>query len=679
MARLTIEQVAAPNMSAAGNMLAQAGASFDRGISAAGGLLEKYQEGQQSKGDAALLGEIAGIQDEAGLADFLSTADLANANLSDDMRAHVLGLRDNVIGYAQGRADVDQTRANTALTGANTRRTNVSTDLALAGESRTAADWAYGNQRRDELAALTPAYANAVASGQQNGYNVPQGEVQTQVYDGLLARGIPEHVAQGFMMNFQDESGFNVDITEAEANVHGTFGKGLYQLTGARRDAFEAKYGNDYSIDNQLDFMMEELGGSESAAAQAIFNTSNAGEAGAAIVRNFLRPAQEHQDSRSAAYLRSGSAPITSNGAQSPAAAALMQAVASNSTMTIEDVNAIVNGVNAAQDRGQAQIDTAEAARVADAQAGSILAGIQSPDVTSTAGLANSIINDSNLTPTQQLAAVSASEQAAAGPLGGILAPQVEADPLLQAQADSDARTRQREIDALPQTRLLNTAERYGDDPTNGLIEDLGLGSDGEDPRTYVFGLFGENVDDNQLRRHINTIAESAGVTPAMAAAAMADEFKRDPWGTNRRDKRFNPDDVVAYLNETVGPEGMRAYEGALVQQQTRDARSQSIQLQISAAQTQLAKATDPARRQQLQNQVNQLKDQSLNGITPQEAQQKLRTYMQGNGMAARLRQIGDPDSADYFRAIEDMRTEIERDQTLTDREKSLLISTMTG
>ena len=126
--------------------------------------------------------------------------------------------------------------------------------------------------------------------------------IKDQVYQGLLERGMPPHVAEGFMMNFADESGFDPSITERVPNVHGTRGKGLYQLTGPRRQAYESMYGNDYSVDNQLDFLMQELQGPESRAAEAIYAAQTPGEAGAAIVNKFLRPAAEHAQARTARY-----------------------------------------------------------------------------------------------------------------------------------------------------------------------------------------------------------------------------------------------------------------------------------------------------------------------------------------------------------------------------------------
>lgn len=125
---------------------------------------------------------------------------------------------------------------------------------------------------------------------------------------GLVARGLPDHIAEGFVKNMQDESGLNPGINEAAPLVPGSRGGfGLYQLTGPRRRAFEA-FASERGlplddVDAQLDFMMMELQGPERAAWEKISGAQNAGEAGAAIVNYFLRPAEEHRASRAAEYL----------------------------------------------------------------------------------------------------------------------------------------------------------------------------------------------------------------------------------------------------------------------------------------------------------------------------------------------------------------------------------------
>ena len=134
---------------------------------------------------------------------------------------------------------------------------------------------------------------------------VSKGQVQQEFYESLIEEGLPEHVAQGMMMNAQDESGFNASIVEAEPNVHGTRGKGLIQLTGSRREQFVDMFGEDWSPKNQAKFIAWELFNSEKSAGKKILSTSNRNEAGQAIVTHYLRPAEKHRKERVARYANS--------------------------------------------------------------------------------------------------------------------------------------------------------------------------------------------------------------------------------------------------------------------------------------------------------------------------------------------------------------------------------------
>lgn len=147
----------------------------------------------------------------------------------------------------------------------------------------------------------------AIADASTPAASLPQSETASYVRDGLLKRGLPSHVADAFVANFQDESGLNPGINEQNPTVAGSRGGyGLYQLTGPRRRAYEAyaqAQGIDPSnIDGQLDFMMSELQGPEAGAAKSILSAPDTATAAQAIVKNFLRPAPEHLRSRSARY-----------------------------------------------------------------------------------------------------------------------------------------------------------------------------------------------------------------------------------------------------------------------------------------------------------------------------------------------------------------------------------------
>ncbi|MEO1637780.1 MAG: phage tail tip lysozyme [Pseudomonadota bacterium] len=126
---------------------------------------------------------------------------------------------------------------------------------------------------------------------------------------GLIARGLPEHIARAFVWNFRDESGLRPGINEAAPIVPGSRGGfGLAQWTGPRRrelEAYASSVGKPIDdIDMQLDFLMRELEGAEAVAANRIFAAADTPTAAAAIVQHFLRPLPQHQASRSARYLR---------------------------------------------------------------------------------------------------------------------------------------------------------------------------------------------------------------------------------------------------------------------------------------------------------------------------------------------------------------------------------------
>lgn len=150
--------------------------------------------------------------------------------------------------------------------------------------------------------------ANAVAA-------MPTGDMADRIRAGLMERGLPEHVANAFILNMQDESGLNPGINEAAPIVPGSRGGyGLYQLTGPRRrdyEAFAAERGvAPDDVDAQLDWLMHELSGPEARAAQSILSAQDTPTAAAAIVNEFLRPAEEHRVRRANAYMAgSGSMP----------------------------------------------------------------------------------------------------------------------------------------------------------------------------------------------------------------------------------------------------------------------------------------------------------------------------------------------------------------------------------
>ena len=134
---------------------------------------------------------------------------------------------------------------------------------------------------------------------------------EEDIFQGLVARGLPPHAAQGVTMNLRDESGFDPNVNEVAPTVPGSRGGfGLAQWTGPRRVALEqfaAARGmdpGDYNL--QLDFLVDELHGPERNALSSLLSSSTPGEAAAAFLRDFERPAQQHLERRQAEYLGGG-------------------------------------------------------------------------------------------------------------------------------------------------------------------------------------------------------------------------------------------------------------------------------------------------------------------------------------------------------------------------------------
>lgn len=129
----------------------------------------------------------------------------------------------------------------------------------------------------------------------------------TPFYSELVSRGMPQHIAAAFEVNAKDESGLRTDINEIKPLVPGSRGGyGLLQWTGPRRrqlEAFAAQSGKPVSdMGVQVDFLINELNGSEKRAARKIFAANNTADAAVAVMNDFLRPHKDHRPKREVRY-----------------------------------------------------------------------------------------------------------------------------------------------------------------------------------------------------------------------------------------------------------------------------------------------------------------------------------------------------------------------------------------
>lgn len=593
-------------------LLGQANDAFNNAADAASGILGRYEAGVKGKNDAEVRQELAAIKDEAGLDKWLANGGLNGRQVSDDVLGLVSGGRNTIIGYTNDRSII-RDRDGRLVIAQNDGRIRQDVNARAQG------DWNWQDGQRRELAGLSGAIVGARTEGQDYGQSAPTQGVQAQVYQGLLARGMPEHIAQGFMMNFQDESGFNIGVEEATPNVHGTRGKGLYQLTGDRRERFEAKYGNNYSIDNQLDFLMEELGGFESRAWETIRNSQNAAEAGANIVNNFLRPADEHARSRTAKYVGANgySVPVTVG---TPRRDALEAALANSQYLSPDQIHTLLNTNDGFVQQGVDRQTQERLQRNEDLLAQLTMDAINNPANTTPAQVQQEVASRAEatglLSSSEVLAGIKGAEGEIAGSpgLAAQLAPTVEQDVRTTNIIEGTNQDTAAGLNSTVMGRMVRDIPAYQEDPTAALEKSVG-GADylRSTSAGFLGGVAtsggGSGYDRNDLTDLIRKYADQFKVTEAVAAAAMNEAFVRDPtnigpFNANTLGNRFREEDVGAIIKEYTDLEGQSKFGDDNRQRREFDQQLQRLNTDLNKLQVRAAKTSDPQERQRIQDEI---------------------------------------------------------------------------
>ena len=119
-----------------------------------------------------------------------------------------------------------------------------------------------------------------------------EGDAQARAFavrDGLIRRGMDPDTATAFAANALHESSANPNVGRGDRGSSA----GLFQWRDDRERAYIAKYGHspqNAPLDEQLDFVMHELGGSESVARDRINSARGVGDKAAQVSEAYLRP-----------------------------------------------------------------------------------------------------------------------------------------------------------------------------------------------------------------------------------------------------------------------------------------------------------------------------------------------------------------------------------------------------
>ena len=137
------------------------------------------------------------------------------------------------------------------------------------------------NQKKEGFAGWNPLEQNT-----QEGSNdrTPTGN---QIVNCFMNKGLTKNQAKGIYGNIMQESGGKHNIVSRDG--HNSYG--LAQWTGTRKARLFSKYGTNPTVNQQLEYLWDELNSTEKNALNALRNTTTVADATKVFMQKFERPA----------------------------------------------------------------------------------------------------------------------------------------------------------------------------------------------------------------------------------------------------------------------------------------------------------------------------------------------------------------------------------------------------
>ena len=108
-----------------------------------------------------------------------------------------------------------------------------------------------------------------------------------QIVNFFMNKGLTKNQAKGIYGNIMQESGGKHNIVSRDG--HNSYG--LAQWTGTRKARLFSKYGTNPTINQQLEYLWDELNSTEKNALNALRNTTTVADATKVFMQKFERPA----------------------------------------------------------------------------------------------------------------------------------------------------------------------------------------------------------------------------------------------------------------------------------------------------------------------------------------------------------------------------------------------------
>ena len=137
------------------------------------------------------------------------------------------------------------------------------------------------NQRKEGFAGWNPL--------EQNTQEISDDRTPTssQIVNFFMNKGLTKNQAKGIYGNIMQESGGKHNIVSRDG--HNSYG--LAQWTGTRKARLFSKYGTNPTVNQQLEYLWDELNSTEKNALNALRNTTTVADATKVFMQKFERPA----------------------------------------------------------------------------------------------------------------------------------------------------------------------------------------------------------------------------------------------------------------------------------------------------------------------------------------------------------------------------------------------------
>ena len=137
------------------------------------------------------------------------------------------------------------------------------------------------NQKKEGFAGWNPLEQNTQEISDDR---TPTGN---QIVNFFMNKGLTKNQAKGIYGNIMQESGGKHNIVSRDG--HNSYG--LAQWTGTRKARLFSKYGTNPTVNQQLEYLWDELNSTEKNALNALRNTTTVEDATKVFMQKFERPA----------------------------------------------------------------------------------------------------------------------------------------------------------------------------------------------------------------------------------------------------------------------------------------------------------------------------------------------------------------------------------------------------